>query len=338
LVELLVVIAIIGTLVGLLLPAVQTAREAARQSSCVNNLKQLGIANMNYHDARKAFPPGGRGYGMGGSDPSAPNYPANPTATSMNGMLLLLPFIEQQTLYAQFNMDGAFGDYKQSSQAIKSPAAAASNNAALTATLIDSLLCPSDRGAKFIPANSTAYYLPGNTNSGTISPSKTSYEFISSTKEGSYTQFWKYLSNYTAATKAERYIFGEDSTTRITDVTDGTTQTLLMGERTLDSHQGGLLLPYTGNWAYRGYRHNGIDPYQSWAHTGALAYLNMWTDDAGTVRRGARGGHTIPSSQHPGGVQFVFADGSVRFMNEATDRTTLMYLARFADGTKFTLP
>ena len=94
LVELLVVIAIIGILVALLLPAVQSAREAARRTQCVNNLKQLGLAAHNFHDTQGALPP---------------NRLANNSAdlTKWNWVtwgVILLPYIEQQNYYDQWDV------------------------------------------------------------------------------------------------------------------------------------------------------------------------------------------------------------------------------------------
>ncbi|MEC8737545.1 MAG: DUF1559 domain-containing protein, partial [Planctomycetota bacterium] len=97
LIELLVVIAIIGVLVALLLPAVQTAREAARRSSCTNNLKQLGIGLHLHHDTQKKFPPGGIWW---------TNSPSNTNAWSKNrGSLLyyILPYMELNSVYDQFD-------------------------------------------------------------------------------------------------------------------------------------------------------------------------------------------------------------------------------------------
>ena len=90
LVELLVVIAIIGTLIGLLLPAVQAARESARRSSCTNNLKQLGLALHQHHDAFNRLPP---------SCVKAGYDPLNLNRNSWGWTLAILPFIEQQPLY-----------------------------------------------------------------------------------------------------------------------------------------------------------------------------------------------------------------------------------------------
>ena len=87
LVELLVVIAIIGVLVALLLPAVQSAREAARRMSCSNNLKQLSLALHNYEDTHKTLPPAGI------------------DSNQMAWTVLLLPFFEQKALYDQFNFN-----------------------------------------------------------------------------------------------------------------------------------------------------------------------------------------------------------------------------------------
>jgi prepilin-type N-terminal cleavage/methylation domain-containing protein/prepilin-type processing-associated H-X9-DG protein len=91
LVELLVVIAIIGVLVALLLPAVQQAREAARRMTCVNNLKQIGIALHNHHDVKLTFPPGALNTGHNGT----------PVYTTWT--VEILPFMEQQALYNQYD-------------------------------------------------------------------------------------------------------------------------------------------------------------------------------------------------------------------------------------------
>jgi prepilin-type N-terminal cleavage/methylation domain-containing protein/prepilin-type processing-associated H-X9-DG protein len=109
LVELLVVIAIIGILVALLLPAIQAAREAARRSSCVNNMKNVGVAMHNYLSARKEFPPGRNG--CGGSTASPCNCPAGDAATDgSSGFVMMLPYLEDQKMYdmAHIEKGGVF--------------------------------------------------------------------------------------------------------------------------------------------------------------------------------------------------------------------------------------
>jgi prepilin-type N-terminal cleavage/methylation domain-containing protein len=92
LVELLVVIAIIGTLVGLLLPAVQAARESARATQCRNNMKQIGLALQNFHDARQSFPYGGR---IPVQDSTKGNW---------NWRVDILPFMEESSLYTSLSL------------------------------------------------------------------------------------------------------------------------------------------------------------------------------------------------------------------------------------------
>ena len=106
LVELLVVIAIIGTLVGLLLPAVQTAREAGRRLSCSNNLKQLGLGIANYEQARKIFPSG-----RDTKDPYGVSW-----------AFRLLPYVEQSQIYAAYDKTARVDDDKNST-AMRTPVA-----------------------------------------------------------------------------------------------------------------------------------------------------------------------------------------------------------------------
>ena len=125
LVELLVVIAIIGILVALLLPAVQSAREAARRMQCVNNLKQLALACHTYHDQAKAFPPAAT---FDLTDEGRIDTTNNMRA---NWLMLILPFMEQQATLDSFDLD----------QYVSRPI-----NEAARGVVIPGLVCPSDTG------------------------------------------------------------------------------------------------------------------------------------------------------------------------------------------------
>ena len=104
LIELLVVIAIIGTLVGLLLPAVQSAREAGRRTQCANNLKQITLAMVSYESANRSFPPGRMGCDKYASTPCK-NFQGYQTAGT-SAFLAILPQLDDAPLYSQF---AAFG-------------------------------------------------------------------------------------------------------------------------------------------------------------------------------------------------------------------------------------
>ncbi len=143
LIELLVVIAIIAILVALLLPAVQQAREAARRSSCKNNLKQLGLAMHNYHDTFKQLPPGaicsGGGLCGGSSSTNDPNENSRHGDWSATWAVLILPYVEEPALYDQFNFNvGRSTDINNDVESAK----------------IDTYKCPSDPGQRGTMDNS----------------------------------------------------------------------------------------------------------------------------------------------------------------------------------------
>jgi prepilin-type N-terminal cleavage/methylation domain-containing protein len=138
LIELLVVIAIIGVLIGLLLPAVQKVREAAALASCKNNLKQIGLAMHQHHDAKGTFP-------VGYYDPTP--WPQLDNGPGWGWGAFLLPYLEQDNLYRQIKFNLDVGD----------PA-----NAAVRATWLKIYSCPSD------PANQTFIITDGGANSWTL--------------------------------------------------------------------------------------------------------------------------------------------------------------------------
>jgi prepilin-type N-terminal cleavage/methylation domain-containing protein len=143
LVELLVVIAIIGVMVGLLLPAVQAAREAARRMQCSNNLKQIALANANYEDSFKAYPPGRAG--CDGVNTGICTGDPNFRRIGTSALVALLPFIESGTLYD--SMDLQTGLYSQAF-------AMNAQNQAAVAQRPAFVVCPSDTAREVVDGGS----------------------------------------------------------------------------------------------------------------------------------------------------------------------------------------
>jgi prepilin-type N-terminal cleavage/methylation domain-containing protein/prepilin-type processing-associated H-X9-DG protein len=310
LIELLVVIAIIAILIGLLLPAVQKVREAAARMSCGNNLKQLGLACHSYHDTHQVLPPAGRGYGWcivsGG-------YVGDAQVYNLNGLQLLLPYIEQTALDKKLNRFSTMSNqktgyccsYAGNTNGALVGDATSNGNAATMATTIPTFTCPSDAGEK-LQGTSTAYG-PG----GSYDGAKTNYDFITSTNDF-YCNYWK------ATSKGSVTMFGENSYVKLTDVKDGTSNTLMLGETTRDVYNGRC-----ASWGYRAWVMTGIDPRYG---------LNDWTFGSITPIRGRLGSWGRAGSLHTSGVNFCFADGSVRFITESVPVTTLTYLGYMSDG------
>ena len=281
LIELLVVIAIIAVLIALLLPAVQAAREAARRSQCVNNLKQLALAAQNYHDTNGAFPSGSYSF----------QYAPGKYTENFSCFVRMLPFMEQQPTYNATNMALAYSSVE---------------NITLTNLQLNVLTCPSD-GWSPSPITPAA---PGYMNSvpatGTWNEYFTSYGGV----EGTFVQ--RYNLAY-ASTPAEQQacngiIFGE-GTVGINMVTDGTSNTFIFGER---AHT--KLANYAGTAASK------PTAFHMWTSgfytdTQLCTYFPPNAESA-SANIGNMGIYYAnqASSRHPGGVNFAFADGSVRFI------------------------
>jgi len=213
LIELLVVIAIIAILVALLLPAVQQAREAARRSSCKNNLKQLGLALHNYHDTYNTFPPG---------------YVRNrSTATSFSTddwgwMTFLLPNLEQAPLYDALQV----GSPRSLTQA-----KADATNRSQMQTPINSLLCPSSPAPSVNDRNLLTD--DGDANLNSEQTATASYVGNnSSIGVGAYTTTAATASVSAMILNNANGIFWKNSSVKMRDITDGTSNTILAGERT----------------------------------------------------------------------------------------------------------
>lgn len=277
LIELLVVVAIIGVLVALLLPAVQSAREAARRIRCVNNLKQMGLALHGYHDALGAFPMGyaARGRFVDGATDAAPGW---------GWGAMVLPRLEQGPLFDAVNF-GLGVDAPQNSTVVRTAMAA--------------YVCPSDvTGGPFPVLDGST---PGNP-LATMTPSSYAASVGSDLAD--------------TATGLNNDGLGDgmmfrNSAVRLADVTDGSSQTILVGERAWGSAKGVWAGVVASGTIRRGASNRcprtGAPFYPAATLVQAHGHLlNTDTDEDG--------GLDDFSSLHPGGANFAFADGSVRFL------------------------
>jgi prepilin-type N-terminal cleavage/methylation domain-containing protein/prepilin-type processing-associated H-X9-DG protein len=311
LIELLVVIGIIAVLIALLLPAVQKVREAAARIQCSNNLKQIGLAAHNYHDARDKFPTGARLPVDVGGTPSG----------GTNVWVELLPYFEQDNLYKKWDSNDNRNNV-------------AGGRNATQAQVIKILLCPSDRLPEPI------WELTAET---AASPPWSRGFYGLSSYGGSAGRRAVYTGGPPAFPGISRDgVFYLGSNIRLTDVTDGTTNTFLFGERLHHDPEFDRLRPLVwpdatpvGGWGRWGYVANAGVMFQVTLHTAApINYRVPPGGDFSTLEnRGCAFG-----SGHPGGANFAFADGSVRFQSESTPVPTLQALSTRAGGEVVSLP
>lgn len=323
LIELLVVIAIIAILIALLLPAVQQAREAARRTQCRNNFKQLGLAIHNYESTHGTAPPGRMSLGFCQANPPvAPNLP-DPLTRNGHGISLLLPYFDQAPLYNQLIQSSAFGNYVTQGNPTAKPDAIGSGHAKLSSTILAALLCPSDNGPPTEVA--AAVYSPDLGADPNLNYAKTSYDFCSPTST------LQRYNNHKTLTPDVRYMFGENSYSKFRDAVDGMSNTILMAEQTLLTFNG-----RTSAWLFAGWVSTGVDPAGRFNVTYPPTGINVWNynNNASTLNKtpGRRASWYNCASLHTGGAQVVLGDGTVRFLSENIEITTLTWLCRSGDN------
>jgi len=321
LVELLVVISIIGVLVGLLLPAVQSAREAARRMSCSNNLRQMGLANHNFESTFKKLPKGSSEVGW--CDPSHSVYGGGQSTSALNqsGLVSLLPYAEQGNLYQLLNIKEAFANPLYSFNYNNNTAPLAGNpvangNAALMTNSLPLFLCPSDNNPTRLQSSNNSYCRPTPT---IVEGALTNYDFIISYYDYYYCK-WK-----DAGFADRKYMFGLRGQSKMGDVSDGLSNTFLMAETTRAVYNGCPLA-----WGYRGFAMVGVDAGHNWP----TRQINdwYWYVPTNRVRVGQLATWGTVGSLHPGGAQFVMGDGSVRFVSEGVETVVSRRMSSISEG------
>lgn len=321
LVELLVVIAIIGILIALLLPAVQSARAAAQRTSCTNNLKQQGLGLLNFESARKKLPSGGEGT----------DFSVNPPATAFglhSTFTQILPYLEEATAAAQFNMNFAYNDKR------------APNNQIAAKTFIAAYRCPSN-----------GYHEEDPQGYGTCDYMPTVYTDIDPITG---------LRNKPTRMDGALALVG----VAVSKISDGTSKTIAIAEDSPRNYETQFPLTISkypdpviaagndadsptpsGNRALNRWAEpdtgNGVSGPPNATTGGGKVINNNSSPTGGPVDCPWTSNNCGPNdeifSAHPGGANGVFCDGSVHFITEMIDAKTLRFLVTRAEGITFTI-
>lgn len=385
LVELLVVVAILGILISLLLPAVQKVREAAQKTDCTNKMKQIGLALHNFHSSWGSFPAGFTASTFQTTSATVPNpnpvhfyggphAPAGSVHTVPHPIMpgppwsvQILPFMEQYDRYTSFDLNGGFtGEYadlinygnphlasytgtvnQYTGVPLSLPAVPAEpltfdtsyfsqNNTAALFVPNSAFQCPSDPNSRYDVPNSNYMAVMGGANGGT-------------TNSG----WWGKESSVNAHTGADAWynngVFGVNTRTRLTDISDGTTNTFMIGETWYMETPGASATAF-GTWAGNVYGYGGSagsggcctaavtmaaanDPINNGLKVIEVYGTRVipfnpgvpYGGDSATPMRGF-------GSRHTGGCNFVMSDGAVRWVANSIDVNIYRQLATIADN------
>ena len=329
LVELLVVVAIIGILVALLLPAVQAAREAARRTQCINKLKQIGLALHNHHSAHGRFPAGGVMY----DDHPEFTNPCPPSTSLGDGgpmqgpswSIMILPFLEQETLYDQFDFDGSF--------ATRPTDVATQQNEDLQFQPNSAFQCPSDPNSRHDVANSNYYGCAGGGSDAEAA-----------------------CSAHSQPTRVffENGILYVNSRVTFRQIRDGSSHVFLAGETKWCNLLEGDIAQYGPP--------TGADAYWSWASTvqvyadGSYSHLASCASAVDPPNQAFSGSSSCPlpvdptrcvyydapmrsfGSNHSGGGYMMMGDGSVHFVSDSIELAVWRDLGDRSDGAPANMP
>jgi prepilin-type N-terminal cleavage/methylation domain-containing protein/prepilin-type processing-associated H-X9-DG protein len=288
LIELLVVIAIIAILIGLLVPAVQKVREAAARTQCFNNLHQLGVALHHYHDNYKRFPSAVNMPNVNQVVTTCGKWPNAPMTTKWFSMhMAILPYIEQQNLRTEAYDSGPNPQNTN-----------CNGTGSVGAQIVNSYICPAD---SVLASNYVGQY-------GALYFGLTSYGGCSGTS----------ATSTCANQMLQNGLFYMNSSVRLSDITDGTSATLMMGERSRLNLQATSSSQALGGWAW-------VNQYAQEDNT-----MNTSEPMEGVLF------HDLNQfgSQHSGGTiaNFVFADGSVHILQKSISIVVYQRLSARADG------